>query len=229
MSYLARTGENSKVYSLLALFSRHALTIFISSTRIVFYCMKLSAAAGHGNMWRESYTAVMERAVKDMFATVGLNFIGRNYAMGGTGSAPEIAMCAKEVFGTDIDVLSWDTGMTDGRFYAGMQYYFIRAAMLPNRPAFVALHLAGGGSNHRVNVMKELEDIGLTTLLLDPDEETELNNAIPDTTGLTTEEVAAMPEFVRNLKCGVQIEKGDPCGEYVSFFKMQYTFVRMRA
>jgi hypothetical protein len=30
---------------------------------------------------------------------------------------------------------------------------------------------------------------------------------------LSEEEVAAMPEFVRNLKCGKQIEKGDPgCG-----------------
>jgi hypothetical protein len=155
--------------------------------------------------------AVMERGVKDIFATVGLNFIGRNYAMGGTSSAPEIAMCVKEVFGTDIDVLSWDTGMTDGNNYAGMQQYFIRAAL--NRPALVALHVAGGGKSQRRNLMKELENIGLTALLLDPSEESEMTNAIPDTLGLSEEEVAAMPEFVRNLKCGKQIEKGDPgCG-----------------
>jgi hypothetical protein len=151
----------------------------------------------------------MERAVKDIFATVGLNFIGRNYAMGGTSSAPEIAMCVKEIFGTDIDVLSWDTGMTDGRNFAGMQQYFLRAAMLPNRPAFVALHMGGS----RQNLMKELEEIGLTSLVLDPGEESEKINAIPDTTGLTDEEVAEMPIFVRNFKCGKQIEKGDPgCG-----------------
>jgi hypothetical protein len=164
-------------------------------------------------MWRESYTAVMERAVKDIFATVGLNFIGRNYAMGGTSSAPEIAMCIKEVFGTDIDVLSWDTGMTDGKNYAGMQQYFLRAAMLPNRPALVALHINGGGRVQRQNLMKELEEIGLTSLVLDPGEENEMTDAIPDTTGLTDEEVVEMPTFVRNFKCGKQIEKGDPgCG-----------------
>jgi hypothetical protein len=161
-------------------------------------------------MWRESYTAVMERGVKDIFATVGLNFIGRNYAMGGTSSAPEIAMCVKEIFGTDIDVLSWDTGMTDGKNYAGMQQYFIRAALLPNRPALVALHIAGGGNSQRRGLMNELENIGLTALVLDPGEESEMTNAIPDTMGLTEEEVAEMPTFVRNFKCGNQIEKGDP-------------------
>jgi hypothetical protein len=160
-------------------------------------------------MWRESYTAVMERGVKDIFATVGLNFIGRNYAMGGTSSAPEIAMCVKEIFGTDIDVLSWDTGMTDGKNYAGMQQYFIRAALLPNRPAFVALHMGGD----RQNLMNELENIGLTALVLDPDELRAMTNAIPDTMGLSEDEVAEMPKFVRNLKCGNQVEKGDPgCG-----------------
>jgi hypothetical protein len=158
-------------------------------------------------MWRESYTAVMERAVKDIFATVGLHFIGRNYAMGGTSSGPEIAMCIKEVFGTDIDVLSWDTGMTDGKYYAGMSQYFLRAAILPNRPALVGLHM--GGHAGRRTVMKELEEIGLTSLVLDNGEEGAMNNVIPETTG-SDEEVAEMPEFVRHFKCGKQIEKGDP-------------------
>jgi hypothetical protein len=162
-------------------------------------------------MWRESYTAVLERAVTDIFATVGLNFIGRNYAMGGTNSAPEVAMCVKEIFGTDIDVLSWDTGMTDGKNYAGMSQYFLRAAMLQNRPALVALHI--GGHKGRRDVMTELEQIGLTALVLDDSEEKAMNAAIPDTTGKSDEEVAEMPELVRSFKCGKQIEKGDPgCG-----------------
>lgn len=75
-----------------------------------------SATAAHGNLWRESYTAVLERTVKDLFSSVGLNFIGRNHAMGGTSSGPEIALCGKEIFGNDLDVLVWDTGMTDGTF-----------------------------------------------------------------------------------------------------------------
>ena len=31
--------------------------------------------------------------------------------MGGTNSFPELALCSQEVFGLDIDVLSWDYGM----------------------------------------------------------------------------------------------------------------------
>jgi hypothetical protein len=41
-----------------------------------------------------------------------------------------------------------------------------------------------------------------------------MNKAIPDTMGLSDEEVAEMPEFVRSFKCDKQIEKGDPgCGK----------------
>jgi hypothetical protein len=128
--------------------------------------------------------------------------------MGGTSSAPEIAMCVKEVYGTDIDVLSWDSGSLDGNNYAGMSQYFLRAAILPNRPALVALHL--GSKKERRDVMKELEEIGLTSLVFDDREEKAMNELIPDTMGLSDEEVAEMPDFVRSFKCGKQIEKGDP-------------------
>jgi hypothetical protein len=178
------------------------------STHHVFPSYTNSATAGHGNMWRESYTAVMERAVKDVFATVGLRFIGRNHAMGATSSAPEIAMCVQEIFGTDIDVLSWDTGMMDGKYYAGMSHYFLRAAVLPSRPALVALHMAG--HKGRTDVMNELEQIGLTSLVLDSGQENKAFKAIPDTMGMSEENITATPEFIRNFKCSGQMEKGDP-------------------
>lgn len=62
-------------------------------------------------MFNESYTAVFERNGKDVFASVGMDLEGRNYAMGGTSSGWEIATCIEEVFGLDIDILSWDFGM----------------------------------------------------------------------------------------------------------------------
>lgn len=43
-----------------------------------------SAAAGHGNMYNESYTAYMERDVKGIFESIGIEFEARNYAMGGS-------------------------------------------------------------------------------------------------------------------------------------------------
>jgi hypothetical protein len=61
--------------------------------------------------------------------------------------------------------------------------------------------------------MKQLEEIGLTSLILDDREEKAMNEIIPDTAGKSEEEIAAMPEFIRSFKCGKQIEKGDPgCG-----------------
>lgn len=42
-----------------------------------------SSSAGHGNWYRESYTATLERALRKGFDSVGIYFTGRNYAMGG--------------------------------------------------------------------------------------------------------------------------------------------------
>jgi hypothetical protein len=60
-----------------------------------------SAAAGHGNLFNESYTAAMERAAKPVFEAVGIEFEGRNYAMGGMRSGPEYALCQESIFGLD--------------------------------------------------------------------------------------------------------------------------------
>lgn len=70
-----------------------------------------SAAAGHGNLYNETYTAFMEQDLKQIFGSIGIEFEGRNYAMGGTKSAAEMAMCWKEIFGDDTDFFSWDFGM----------------------------------------------------------------------------------------------------------------------
>ena len=71
-----------------------------------------SAAAAHGNLLDESYTAVLEKGSFPIFEAVGLHFTARNYGMGGTSCGMEIASCMKEVFGLDVDALVWDYGMT---------------------------------------------------------------------------------------------------------------------
>ena len=38
-----------------------------------------SASAGHGNLFNESYTAFMERDLKDVFGSIGIDFQGRKY------------------------------------------------------------------------------------------------------------------------------------------------------
>ena len=40
-----------------------------------------SASAGHGNLYRESYTATLERDLQPLLSQIGLDFQVRNYAM----------------------------------------------------------------------------------------------------------------------------------------------------
>ena len=42
-----------------------------------------SASAGHGNFYRESYTAQLGRDVSPILSEIGLDFQVKNYAMGG--------------------------------------------------------------------------------------------------------------------------------------------------
>lgn len=159
-------------------------------------------------MWRESYTAVLTRGVQDIFAACGIDFVGRNYAMGGTSSGAEIALCSKEIYGTDFDVLVWDTGMTDGSEYFRMLMYFLRAGILAHQPAVVALHL--GRDSGRVKAVQAAEDTGIPAFLMDEMEDRAIQDTIPDTFGLSDAEITEMPEFVRNFRCGKQVENGDP-------------------
>jgi hypothetical protein len=165
-------------------------------------------------MWRESYTKVMERGVQNIFAACGIDFIARNHAMGSTASAPEMSICSKEIFGTDIDVLLWDTGMTDSRDYWRMLMYFLRAGTLAQQPAIVGYNLDQGRNGGRLKTIQALEDTGIPAFLLDDEVyRKKIYAAIPDTFGLSEGEIAEMPPFVRNFKCSNQVEKGDPgCG-----------------
>jgi len=164
-----------------------------------------SASAGHGNVFNESYTAFMERDLKDVFGSIGIDFQGRNHAMGGTGSAAEIAMCWKEIFGDDVDFFSWDYGMTDAGQPIRLMHYAYRGALSAGRPAFMGIRV-----NIDRKIMGSLEDLGMPIFVQDNDLWSEMRKAIPDTFGLSKNEINAMPEYVRNYKCDDVIEKGEP-------------------
>ena len=70
-------------------------------TKFVWATGGHSAAAGHGNLFNETYTAAMEASVKSVFESVGIAFEGRSYAMGGMRSGPEFALCQESIFGLD--------------------------------------------------------------------------------------------------------------------------------
>lgn len=153
----------------------------------------------------------MGKRVQNVFSATNIDFKVRPYAMGGTSSGPEIAACAASVFGRDIDVLSWDTGMCDGYAYDLMGYYFLHAYLsIPTRPLAVGLHT--GVREQRLEAMADLQNIGLPLVWHNESWYKYMENQLPDTAdGKTLEEIQQMPEFVRYFKCGRTIETGDLC------------------
>jgi hypothetical protein len=172
-----------------------------------------SAAAGHGNLYNESYTAFMETAAKDVFKAVGIDFVGRNYAMGGMSSAPEIALCQESLFGIDADVISWDFGMTDGGTYWKKLLYSNRIGMHRNKPAAVDINIAGRQFNGRLDQLKRVEEQGVSALFMHPDKWKDIEKGIPDMFGMSNEDMAKIAPYSRDFKCKDTLEKGDPtCG-----------------
>ncbi len=98
-----------------------------------------SSAAGHGNLFSQSYGYILEQSAKPVFEAIGIKFYGKNYAIGATKSAPESALCMSAIYGVDLDILSWDFAMTDGR--GSKELYKIwtqRVGTHPTRPILIS-------------------------------------------------------------------------------------------
>jgi hypothetical protein len=146
-------------------------------------------------------------------------------------------MCSKEIFGTDADVLIWDygthrlavtcafvrslayhitnvTGMTDGNAGWRLQLYGIRAQLASRqgstsgRPIIMAYHT--GMKQFRTRAVGSLEDLHLGALVSDDPFIDSVMTAVPDTFGMTDEQIGQLPPYVRNLKCNNAIESGEP-------------------
>jgi hypothetical protein len=177
-----------------------------------------SVAAGHGNLYSESYAAVVTRRVQPVLEQLFLNFTMRNYAASATQSAPETAFCTQEIYGTDVDVFMWDFSMTDGRRGAHkLEWFMTRSAALsmlrrPHRQQdqiLLAYHM--GDDPQRIATVEHLQTRGLSVLYSrDRLVEEHVVSAIPQTLGLTEREIDAMPIFIQKYRCGNQWEESDP-------------------
>lgn len=172
-----------------------------------------SAAAGHGNLYNESYTAYMEGAVKEVFAAVGIDFQGRNYAMGGMSSGPELSMCQEAVYGIDADVISWDFGMTDGNEYWKTLLYASRIGMHRNKPAVIEVNAFADSDTGGLNQLKTVEKEGVTALYYNYKKWEDLAEGIPDMFGMSSEDMAKVAPFARDFKCKEALEHGEPTCE----------------
>ena len=166
-----------------------------------------SAAAGHGNLYDQSYTHSIASTASDIFSSVGLSFSSENFAMGGQSSAPELCFCMKEIYGIDMDILSWDFGMTDGRDYLKLKCWGSRASMLPNRPILAIID----GMQQRYKTMKAFEDeAGMGVFQMDSGQLSKvLVESIPD--ALKDEKAKDLKPALKDMVCGGKVEESDIC------------------
>mmetsp|Transcript_5568 Transcript_5568/g.10830 ORF Transcript_5568/g.10830 Transcript_5568/m.10830 type:complete len:649 (-) Transcript_5568:118-2064(-) len=170
------------------------------------------AAAGHGNFFDEQYTIVLQDVARDLFHSVGLDLVARPFGMGGATSAPEIAGCAREIFGADVDMITWDFAMTDGRWYWRMEFFSHRVMMLKNHPTMLVLN--SGNEQVRRDIVDHLTEQGMAALRQDGKYTIEHLLQFPDCKGKSKEEIALLPERLQYMRCGYAIENGLGCGEH---------------
>jgi hypothetical protein len=66
-----------------------------------------SAAAGHGNLFKQSYTMQMHKVLEPVLGLLGVPLTSRNMAQGGLGTLHS-SMGMRDIYGKDIDFIIWD-------------------------------------------------------------------------------------------------------------------------
>ena len=117
-------------------------------------------------------------------------------------------MCWPQIFGTDVNIFSWDFGMTEGHQDQKLFLYAYRGAMTADHPTFAAIN-----PNRKEQRLVELEAMGLDTFS-GGREMNEVKAALPDCEGKSEEEILKLPEYVQGFICNGKLEGGDPCGGY---------------
>ena len=72
-----------------------------------------SAAAGHGNHFKQSYMMQFHHVMEPVFEKLGMKLITRNMGQGGLGTIQN-ALGSQSIYGDEIDVIIWDSHMTEG-------------------------------------------------------------------------------------------------------------------
>lgn len=190
--------------------------------RLVWASAGMSSAAGHGNMMSEAYSQLLSDNLRPLFAQLNIDFETRNYGMSAMPSVAELSFCQREIYGADVDILTWDFGQTDGARRPWMMgFFFWRAGMhLPRPPVLTALKI--GETQHRWNspggkrvaVGRTLQNLGLSVLLENERVWNEALEGIPDTVGKTQAEIDSMPILTRYFKCNGRVETGVPCTDH---------------
>jgi len=150
-----------------------------------------STAAGHGNLHSQSYGAVLETSLQPIFEALGIHFYAKNYARSGVDSGPQFAMCMHAIFGNELDIVSWDFAITDGRRYSDYELYAQRAGMHPGKPILFSFN-----PKHK-NIDHYLEPAGMARFIIAPN----VTSKFPHSDHLEELELLALPRGVRYFHC----------------------------
>lgn len=110
-----------------------------------------SAAAGHGNHFHQSYMMQFHKIMAPILARLGVKLITRNMSQGGMGTLHS-SLGFTDLYGDAIDLLLWDTGMTEPEEVAIDVFY--RQALLSGRKVPVIW----GGPFHLLRDLHEYGD-----------------------------------------------------------------------
>ncbi|KAL3823499.1 hypothetical protein ACHAXA_010821 [Cyclostephanos tholiformis] len=99
-----------------------------------------SAAAGHGNNFRQSYMMEFQRVMEPVFDRLGMILVSANRAQGGMGTI-QSALAGVSIYG-DADFVLWDSSMTekDGR----AKDLFMRQALLAGKRVPILFDMGNG-------------------------------------------------------------------------------------
>ncbi len=175
-----------------------------------------SNAAGHGNAYSQSYTSMLHTTVSSIFQSAGIEFKASNRA-GDVLSGMETAFCMKEIYGADVDVLSWDFMPLDSKHFdplsnsqgldallfgerAGMTYY----------PQLPFLYFLGRATS--VDMQQQLgalENRGVGFAMMMESSLREVALTLPD--GNDKDRGGKLPAFLSKFHCNGAIEGSDAC------------------
>lgn len=199
LNYIFHPSEETKERLLRRLQYKVLSAHLGSDTKMVWTTGGHSAAAGHGNLVNQTYTAHLEKTVKKTFEEIGISFEARNHAVGGMKSVPETSLCMESFYGADTDILSWDFSMTDGSrdVSKNMILWSHRAAVLSvDRKRLPIFFMLSDGQN----VEREINKNGGSTLWPDTNRIHELQIKLPDYSEVPLDHDA--PPAIKYLMCG---------------------------
>jgi len=95
-----------------------------------------SVTAGHDNYYRESFPVIFERHLAPVLASLDVQLVVRNQALGNNPCYP-YSHCVETHMGADVDLLAWEQSMNCGRDPRPVESFIRSAVMLPRHPSLL--------------------------------------------------------------------------------------------